>query len=264
MADYIYDLLVETLKFGPEALNIFLKTHPEIDPNIPNSRGQLILTKCVLQRKTQEILVLLADQRIDPNAIGGLIGKRETALHKAVFYGFLEGIEILIKDPRTNINCLNEEGCTPLSIAVRSTCRDSVKVTELLLKGGANPNVIQKWEWEDGSGYQKMTPAHIAATDAIFYNQFETLGLLVFYGADLNARANDLHDGTRYYTVRELYEHELYFHLAKEKGAVIEMTVAEAMLKFDEVVNKSLPSQHPTQSLYRVNVRPLSTTSLIQ
>ena len=102
-------------------------------------------------------------------------GDGETALHRAATNGHIKVIELLL-DAGANPNAIDADGATPL---LSASYRDQVDVVSLLLSKGANPNIAER--------RYGMTPLILAA-----WKGYEpTVNALLSGGADPTITAKD-------------------------------------------------------------------------
>lgn len=95
--------------------------------------------------------------------------KQITALHMAAYGKNIDLAEILLKDTRTNVNAIAEDGRTPLHCAAREGSKD---MAELLLKYGADTNALCNGE----------TPLSIIDDRTSCLDYYERKQLLLNYG----------------------------------------------------------------------------------
>lgn len=142
------------------------------DPNITDGNGSAALHAAV-QRNNMEMIeaLLAAGARVD--IVSKLYG---TPLHQAAGSGNVAIAELLLKRG-TDVNALDCcNGITPLHVAVAKTNEQSLSMTSLLLRWGADPNV------RDKSGRSPLIEARNASIPVVQE--------LVSRGADVNARDN--------------------------------------------------------------------------
>lgn len=79
----------------------YLLTLSRIDPNIQNKDGSSPLMLACIQKKKVVVEMLLNHEKTDPN-IKTLIN--ESPLERAITVGYIPNVQLLISDPRVNIN----------------------------------------------------------------------------------------------------------------------------------------------------------------
>ncbi len=114
----------------------------------------------------------LLNHGADVNIRGG--GMHETALHVAAENKFPAVVEVLLSH-KADLNAVNNDGLTPLWAA---TSHKDLKMVQMLLAGGANPNAgVKDRGW------------NTALTEAITGDQVEIVQALLTAGADPNAES---------------------------------------------------------------------------
>ena len=212
------------------------------------------LIASVIFSNKETLCVLLEDSRINPN----IILQRDSAISMAVSLGSIEIVDILANHPKIDINIRNMYEETVLFIAIRSRGSNKLEVIEILLLRGADPNATKRWRWNGGIEYQCMTPLHVAAYDAPYCDNddipvdhpFETIGLLVRYGANLNAKAVNLRDPIHSYTPKDMLANaaRARFSGRGDTEDRIEARVVDALKQFDFIVATNLPSKSLVQA----------------
>jgi len=127
-----------------------------------------------------------------------------------IFYVASEGGQVTVPgvllDKGANINAINDNGDTPLTVALKDgPMKTLMEITNLLLGHGANPNLTR----------QGLSPIYWALS----YGLPDIVHLLQRYGADPNTRDDD---------------EKTPLHAASEKG---ELKVAEGLLELGADVN---------------------------
>jgi len=109
-----------------------------------------------------------------PEGVDDLVSRRW--IINAVGTGSRQSIEWMISK-NVRLDFRDEEGYTPLHVAIERRAPDRHEILELLLRAGAPVNL---------KGVNDWTPAHMAAAR----NDVDALKLLVRYGADLSIRTD--------------------------------------------------------------------------
>ena len=113
---------------------------PNINLNVRNAHGYTPLYVAVDRGREQSARLLInagADINISDN-------NQWTALHWAAYYGYIKIVDALIHVPNVNLNSRNEQGYTPLHVAVMSGMKESVR---LLIEVGADINITNNNQW---------------------------------------------------------------------------------------------------------------------
>lgn len=98
-----------------EVASLLLK-QPSLDPNIPDLSGCSPLHSIVESGQGQEMIAfLLASEKINPNQRDN---QGYSILHSAVVYN-PDAVDILLADPRVDVNIRNKSGRTPFLAAVQ-------------------------------------------------------------------------------------------------------------------------------------------------
>jgi ankyrin repeat protein/serine/threonine protein kinase len=126
------------------------------DLTVPNKKGQLPQEIC----DSEEIRMMLEE------AINN-----EHALLKAVRQVDFDQVQLLLKSPYTDINCVNEDGRTCLYFACMS---ENLKMISLLLDNGADPKILDNWQSE------------ALGTAAFYFPNVEIVKLLLKAGSRLD------------------------------------------------------------------------------
>lgn len=134
---------------------------------------------------------------------------RNTALHKAIKDNDYEAVKLLLSIGSKS-NTRNRYGWAPLHNALHE---NNLKIAELLLKNGANPDLLVPLFYHPKRGYiiaesggiSSITPLHYAA----YFDNLEVVKLLVKFNVNLNAltkegqTAFDLAISNRNYTIAQ-------------------------------------------------------------
>jgi ankyrin repeat protein len=107
-----------------------------------------------------------------PDGVDGFIGRQW--ITNAIDGGSIDALEWMI-GRGVELRFRDDEGYTPLHSAIEHNRNDRLAVLELLLRGGADPDL---------RGVNGYTAAHLAAVR----NDVPTLELLARYGADFSVR----------------------------------------------------------------------------
>jgi ankyrin repeat protein len=168
-----------------------------IDEQTDRQLTQLLLVACRINDIT--IATILLNNGTDPNRFGSnpfdrgdVNGDEITPLYVAATLGFGDMVELLLSQPRIDINrgsIEDEEEITPIYIA--SEKGHSVVVTKLL-SAGANPNAEQDY-----------TPLHVAAMSG----DVATVQALLDANADVDAR-DALNSTPLLYGVEESFDYD--------------------------------------------------------
>lgn len=154
-----------------EVRNLLQNNHNNIDINHQDPQGNTLLYIAACNDNPRMVELLLHYQA-DPNIVHD---QEPGALHASASYNNSEIIQQLL-DAGANPNAIDEDGCTPLHIAIISErLGDNITSIQILLNAGANPNIAAK------DGY---TPLHTAVT----HQKIATVQLLLEQGADRNIR----------------------------------------------------------------------------
>ena len=130
--------------------------------------------------------------------------KGNTPLHHAVYQNGLSMIRNMLVNDRSCINMRNNQGLTPLLIAINKL---NYGISDLLLQFGADPNVINISD--------ENTPLHIAALNGVSW-----LGeILLEHGAKINALNRE---GATPLILAVQGQHREFISLLLRKGAAIE------------------------------------------
>ncbi|PWW74189.1 ankyrin, partial [Tuber magnatum] len=102
--------------FGGEKLLKTLLAHPKIDLNVRDKLGQTPLYFAVRLGDCRLIRFFLEDERLAPTQHHGALGN---PLHAAVGSCQLAALRLLLEDGRFDVNSTDENGDTPLHIAIQ-------------------------------------------------------------------------------------------------------------------------------------------------
>lgn len=147
-----------------------------LDPNLCSDYS------CLLHLAVKSRNLAMCSQLVKAGAdVNYSIMDLGTPLLRAVLNRQYSIIELLVKQPGIDADIGRDmNGATALCNAVVMGSRSIVK---LLLKGGANPNLLEEVEDNRGSAYRGFTPAlHIAASEG----KIDIVRILIQGGANVN------------------------------------------------------------------------------
>eukprot|EP00118_Oscarella_pearsei_P007482 m.36917 g.36917 ORF g.36917 m.36917 type:complete len:439 (+) comp32306_c0_seq7:96-1412(+) len=112
--------------------------------------------------------------------------KGYSALHHAVRRSYIECIQILLRDDRTNVNAKTKDtGSTPLHLCLSSRLRkkDRLQMVRILLEKGADVDSTSCIRLNCSCSHGLQTPLHLASREG----HLECLEMLLRSGANFNA-----------------------------------------------------------------------------
>ena len=123
---------------GHTSIVELLLSNPDVDVNAIDDESSTALTHAVSYNRLGAVELLLADPRVDVNCRTDMFGM--TPLHIAAHIGFVRAVEMLLDKSRVDVNAQCERVLTtPLSWAVMNSVSEDVRqVVQLLL---ADPRV---------------------------------------------------------------------------------------------------------------------------
>ena len=143
--------------------------HPDIDISIKDNSSRTALDYATTGGLRELVQALSADEAVNVDSYGN------TTLHHACWNDQGEVVKVLLKNDPDGVNKLNDEGESPLLLAVQ---RSNLMIVELLLAAGADTAIPNK----DG-----VLPLHISAHDgSLFVGK-----ALIASGADINRKSSD-------------------------------------------------------------------------
>ena len=151
---------------------------PNINLNVRNAHGQTPLHLASMSGREQSARLLInagADINISDNG-------QWTALHRAAFNGHSFIVGELIKAPHVHLNVRNENGHTPLHVAVMS---DITLSARLLIDAGADINISDNGQW---------TALHTAA-----YSGYNFIVYMLIHTPHVNLNVRDAKGQTPLY-----------------------------------------------------------------
>ena len=152
----------------PDAALKFLQ-NPDIDIRIKDNDNLMALDSATSAGRRELVQALSCEEEEHTDAFGN------TTLHHACWNNQGEVVKVLIEKDKDGVNSLNDEGESPLMLAVR---RSNLVIAELLLAAGAKP---------DCANINGVLPMHIVADNGDLF-----LGkALLAAGASVNAKTTD-------------------------------------------------------------------------
>ena len=143
-----------------------LLQHPEIDISVKDNKNRMAIDYATSNGLRELVKALSAAEEAHADAYGN------TSLHHACWNDQSEVVKVLLEKNPESVNRLNDDGESPLLLAVR---RSNLMIVELLLKAGADTGCAD---------LQGFLPLHIAAAGG---DQFVGKALLTA-GADINQK----------------------------------------------------------------------------
>lgn len=146
-----------------------LLNNPEIDIAIKDNDGRMAIDYATSNGLRELVTALSAKGENHSDTYGN------TSLHHACWNGQSEVAKVLLEKDPDSVNKLNDDGESPLLLAVR---RSNLVIVELLLKAGAETN---------HANLNGILPLHVAAENGdLFVGK-----ALLTAGADINQRASN-------------------------------------------------------------------------
>ncbi len=123
--------LIKALLDEDETLANQLVQHDDLDPNIQNNDGESALFLAVYNGFTSVVQKLLRNKKTNVNIQDDTF--KRTPLHAAVNSRHIEIVEMLLNDPRVEVDVEDADGMTPLIIGARHP-KNGLKYMDMLLK----------------------------------------------------------------------------------------------------------------------------------
>ena len=143
--------------------------NPDIDISIKDNENRMAIDYATSAGLRELVKALSSAEEEHTDAFGN------TTLHHACWNDQGEVVKVLIEKDKDSVNSLNDEGESPLMLAVR---RSNLVIAELLLAAGAKPDI---------ANISGVLPMHIVADNGDLF-----LGkALLAAGASVNAKTTD-------------------------------------------------------------------------
>lgn len=163
--DGVTPLMVLAQKGKTDAALKLIK-HPDIDISIADNNNRKAIDYATANGLRELVQALSAEETANTDSYGN------TTLHHACWNGQSEVVKVLLKKDPDSVNKLNDEGESPLLLAVR---RSNLTIAEILLAAGADADIA------DSHG---VLPIHIAADEGnVFIGK-----ALIAAGADISQK----------------------------------------------------------------------------
>lgn len=122
-----------------------------------------------------EVVRLLAEANGDVNVRGSFL--RDTPLHMAAWHGHMQVMRLLL-EKGADVNAVDRCGGSPLHVA------DSLQGREILLRAGANPNLVMNAPWGQGAPLRMvLVRIHEGVSKVEKEQALEYVRLLLAHGA---------------------------------------------------------------------------------
>ena len=147
------------MNFSLDSANVFFKGDENghygerLSDAIARDDQNAVTALCTIPGSAWKIEYLLSTEQLNANQQSA---KGHALIHWATRGNNPDILEVLLKDPRTNRDIKNKNGCTPLGFAV---AQGRVGITKLLLDHRADPNIVNENEEHQGDHHSILHSA---------------------------------------------------------------------------------------------------------